>query len=459
MLSDLVSRDPDTNEITYTVTPYTGPSGVAGEVDHDSLVACDQILFDRGTGIQGFATDPLNRDTDGDLVEDGLELLLGLNPNDGSDGPLFLDDDGDGLPNKVETDGYIVNVNRSAADLDGTPTRFTSNPNKADTDDDGLPDLLESYILSNPRSADTDGDLVSDRNEYKVGGNVCVAGTTVGQCILFRDLITKNYQDYLNACSRADNCDNSLIEQGITSNSLQVGTSLSERDTDDDNYWDLDEITPRVITVNGGSQSFTTNPVDADSDDDGIQDGTEVYFFGGGLVSNPTLVNTDGEGGSDLQERNSVQARNPSIADKYVVVTVGQLYVNVNNAYEAPKTTISATSSDGLGINNFENSGGDYGDFALTVDAPAGLFNVRVIDRVVSDGESISVFSTGSFTDQVIGIPVGPYRCSPNQTITNLIAYSGFVDGASFDTDIATTCDTADFDFGLKYQMSVDSDL
>lgn len=68
----------------------------------------------------------LRRDSDGDKISDAVEISLGLNPLDGSDG--LSDDDQDGL-NMAEE----INA--------GT------NPDKADSDNDGISDF-EEYILT-----------------------------------------------------------------------------------------------------------------------------------------------------------------------------------------------------------------------------------------------------------------------------------------------------------------------
>jgi hypothetical protein len=94
-------------------------------------------------------TDPLSRDTDGDLVLDGAECFLGTDPVDplSKPAPPADDSDHDGLSDGVEV-------------WTGT------DPLKADTDGDGVPDGVEfkSYN-TDPHAIDTDGDGCPDGKE------------------------------------------------------------------------------------------------------------------------------------------------------------------------------------------------------------------------------------------------------------------------------------------------------
>jgi len=58
-----------------------------------------------------------------------------------------IDSDGDGIPDEMEIRGWFG---------------FKTDPNKADTDEDGLTDLREFWWNTNPTNADTDGDFRMD---------------------------------------------------------------------------------------------------------------------------------------------------------------------------------------------------------------------------------------------------------------------------------------------------------
>jgi parallel beta-helix repeat protein len=85
-----------------------------------------------------------NVDTDGDGLNDALELCLGTNP-------YSSDTDGDTLPDKLELDGFIVNG-----------IHWYSDPLKADSNEDGIPDNLEwatsDSHFGRAANADLDGD-------------------------------------------------------------------------------------------------------------------------------------------------------------------------------------------------------------------------------------------------------------------------------------------------------------
>lgn len=97
---------------------------------------------------------------------------IGVDRHPAAKRPTPADSDRDGLPDKVETSGWTTR--------DGTAHR--TNPDKADTDDDGLWDGDEAgalvasmetgdvyYGYSNPLLPDTDGDGLDDADEADIG--------------------------------------------------------------------------------------------------------------------------------------------------------------------------------------------------------------------------------------------------------------------------------------------------
>jgi hypothetical protein len=81
------------------------------------------------------------------------------------------DPDGDGLTTQAELTGWDIVIDDKGYGLSSlgaflTEKHVTSDPNKKDTDGDGLWDGLERQLLSDPRSADTDGDGINDGEEY-----------------------------------------------------------------------------------------------------------------------------------------------------------------------------------------------------------------------------------------------------------------------------------------------------
>jgi len=189
------------------------------DTDGDGLLDGIEDL-NRNGNFDKDETDPLNPDTDGDLIIDGVE---DINQNgifdDGEIDPRNHDTDGDGLGDGIED-----------KDFDAIFDDGETNPLNIDTDSDGLADGLEDanhngiWEIDNketdPRNPDTDGDDLIDGIE--------------------------------------DNNTNGKFDNNETD-------PLNE-DTDGDNLWDGNEV-----------KRYGTNAVIADSDDDGLDDGFEVY--------------------------------------------------------------------------------------------------------------------------------------------------------------------------------------
>ncbi|WP_170229808.1 MopE-related protein [Polyangium fumosum] len=215
-------------------------------------------------------TSPVHRDTDGGGVRDGAEdrnlngridinetdPTAGNSPDDNQ--PSNLDNDGDGLTNQLEA-------------------FLGSNPNDADSDDDGVLDGDES----NP-SDDTDGDGKINVRDSDSDGDGLFDGTEVGN-----GCSHPSTNPAANAC-RAD------ADMGATR------TSMVDPDSDDGGVSDGDEDKNKDGAIDPGETNPTkgngeddpldsdgdglldkvelmlgTDPFDADSDDDGVSDGEE----------------------------------------------------------------------------------------------------------------------------------------------------------------------------------------
>jgi hypothetical protein len=113
------------------------------------------------------------------VPEKGLEGLdpskiqvVGVAPRgcDDPDDPTcvseIVNSDGDKLSDSDELRGWTVTTTTAG----GVTTTYTvtSDPNTADTDNDGVPDDEEKHASSDPRSADTDGDTLTDNLEWNV---------------------------------------------------------------------------------------------------------------------------------------------------------------------------------------------------------------------------------------------------------------------------------------------------
>ncbi|RZD38087.1 MAG: hypothetical protein CXT75_02135 [Methanobacteriota archaeon] len=255
-------------------------------------------------------TDPQNPDTDGGGQKDGLEVLVdGTNPNEGSDDNLSaLDDDNDGLTNGEEESIYGTDPNNPDSDGDGLldgdeVNNWTSNPNKKDSDYDGIEDGDETTNCvygedenecTSPIDEDSDNDGLEDGDEVNnwtsdpkntdTDDDGLTDSTEVNNCI---------YGEDNNECT-------SLINDDSDGDTLRDGdettthfTDPMDFDTDDDGLNDGLEISNCIY---GEDDDVCTNPNNEDSDGDTINDGEEVSYL---YNSDPRDTDTDDDGLND----------------------------------------------------------------------------------------------------------------------------------------------------------------
>ncbi len=179
-------------------------------------------------------------DADGDELMDEQELEIGTDPNK-------FDTDMDGLGDgaEVRQDGW------------GT------NPLAADTDEDGIGDGDELFTYgTDPKLADSDADGVDDATEIGAGSNPNDPNSVPGGGITLD----------------AD-------KDGLTDEEeLEIGTDPNDSDSDNDRLSDGFEV-----------REFGTNPLAADSDEDGLGDGDELEVF----KTDALDADTDGDGYDD----------------------------------------------------------------------------------------------------------------------------------------------------------------
>lgn len=181
------------------------------------------------------STDPTRKDTDGDGLDDGLELhQTGSNPTK-------KHSDNDTLADGVEWDNNLP--------LD---------PTLADSDRDGLRDDTElTNHGTNATDPDTDGDTLSDQFEVNNNNTSATKADTDG------DGIPDNRE--INRDTEPDNpdTDNDGLDDGVEVN--KHDTDPTHPDTDRDGLSDGKEI-----------HKHHTNPQNADTDGDGVDDATEI---------------------------------------------------------------------------------------------------------------------------------------------------------------------------------------
>ncbi|EYF07081.1 DUF3344 domain-containing protein [Chondromyces apiculatus] len=261
-------------------------------------------------------TDPLNVDTDGGSVSDGVEdvnhngqIDAGeTDPNNPADDVAGQDSDGDGIPDDEE-------------DTLGT------DPNDADSDDDGVPDGDEPDFdqdtdgdgLINALDVDSDNDGLFDGTEMGLDCSSLGTDASAGHC----------RPDADNGATTTDPLDADTDDGGIPDgqedvnfNGVVDGAETDPNDPADDATLmdtDGDGLTDAV------EEAIGTDPNDADSDNDGVIDGDEPNFSddqdGDGLI-NALDPDSDGDGlfdgtelGLDCEDPDTDPAANTCIAD------------------------------------------------------------------------------------------------------------------------------------------------
>lgn len=285
------------------------PSGPSGQSDASDLgtarldsgtdpadlgTQTDAGGADAGPGTDGGINpnDPLNatRDSDCDGLSDAYELST-VYPNGLKTDPLNPDSDGDGLPDGLEVGrtAGVPGVSCPNLVLDSDPSTRTL-PTDNDTDDDGLPDGIEDVNRNgfvdpgetDPNRRDSDGDGIPDGIEDANGNGLRDPGETDP--------------------TRVDT-DGDGISDGIEDANLNgifdVGeTDPRNPDTDGDGIPDGDEDTNR----NGIREPYELDPRSPDTDCDGVSDPEELV-----IGTSPLRADTDRDGLSDGLELGRTQ--------------------------------------------------------------------------------------------------------------------------------------------------------
>ncbi len=159
-LDDLVvfleARDSDTDGLLDGMEHVIGTDPQDPDTDDDGLLDGEEYA----ASLQGSCLDPLNADVDGDALLDGAEAALGTDP-------CAPDTDGDGLGDGTERDLGLNPLSPDTDDdglLDGEEIDLAAgsgcpDATRADSDEDGLLDGQEVHAVgSDPCDPDTDDD-------------------------------------------------------------------------------------------------------------------------------------------------------------------------------------------------------------------------------------------------------------------------------------------------------------
>jgi len=290
----------------------------------------------------GLMNGPSDWDTDGDGMPDGFEFCYStindhpayntaaatagaqlLDPANNSDGYGDWDEDG------------MNNIEEYRVAWTFGEEKFTS-PWHEDTDEDGMPDGWEANNGLDPRDG-SNGDDDPDRDGYDVDGDGSVTYDALENTakVINVNVVEDDYVDanetiltlqvilsggnpvsvpirapvsgYVYAV-HVDTTDNKLIESR-----LQVLVEIVE---EEERFTNLMEYNARDKDGDGIVDGRSTDPLNPDTDGDGLRDGIEVMGWDILVVnrgvqnvhvtSDPGLWDTDGDGLSDYKEFNDV---------------------------------------------------------------------------------------------------------------------------------------------------------
>ncbi|MFW9848901.1 MAG: hypothetical protein ACFFF4_07155 [Candidatus Thorarchaeota archaeon] len=295
--------------LDYATSPITI------DTDADGLTDSQEIYLAMGyPGHDPIPLDPLNNDTDGDTLLDGQEMILEnvsiitypyealtIRLRYGSC-PALNDTDGDGLD-------------------DGLELFYGTRPDDEDTDDDNINDYNEIFVThTDPTTNDTDGDEIPDNLESWEGvtANTTPPEATTPPVYILSQANESWWPLYPTDVNDSDTDDDYLpdgLELVYGTNPLEWdenGNGIAdgfEYDFDGDGlsdgeefYFEMTWMTPLPIGNDSrGIWHWTGQPGgfdNPDSDGDGLSDGIEVNVYG----SDPTSTDSDGDGVSDADE-------------------------------------------------------------------------------------------------------------------------------------------------------------
>ena len=286
-------HDVDGDGLSDYVETVIGTERYNSDTDFDGLSDGEEIgwadgLVDTGSGVPCAACPcPKERDSDGDYLDDGDELLIYQTSF------CRPDTDGDGIRDVYELATGRWDVALQLPSPHNPELHYSSdprnhaNPLAVDTDGDGLPDIEEWFFANTTyrdgyvNCADSDGDGILDGNEA------------------FEDVPGVHGTDgELNDDSLPSIWDPDSDNDGLNDGEeVDLGTDPLDWDSDDDGLSDLDE-----------TRVHHTNPIDPDCDNDGLTDGAEILEH----RTDPWDADTDDDHATDAEEVAHVCAPPPA---------------------------------------------------------------------------------------------------------------------------------------------------
>lgn len=285
----------DEYELQYGLNPLVrfGDDGPRGDLDQDLLTNIEEYNNNR--------LNPQSNDTDGDGLPDYWEVtnkLDGSNSkgNDGFDG----DPDDDKLINGLEYQ-HGSNPQKPDSDKDGLADgeevlTYSTDPTKDDTDQDKLGDAWEvKYIPAfdartpNDANADPDGDGLINQDEFKADTSPLDMDSD-DDCRSDLDEVNRSLKP--NKWEDGD-CDQDGLNNGDERDKYKTKVDNSDSDGDGlSDYWEVNnQFDPNISTGNDGPNGDpdldgvtnllefqkSTHPYRTDSDEDSLPDSWEIY--------------------------------------------------------------------------------------------------------------------------------------------------------------------------------------
>ena len=353
----------------------------------------DDDLLNDGQEILVFSTNPLQDDTDSDGLSDGTEVLVTFS------NPLLFDDDSDGDGWYWFQDCNDTNPNVKPLQpelLDGIDNNCENGIDEGfkflDSDNDRLSDWAEFHVqFTDWNNPDTDGDGMDDGDEVQVffsDPTYADPDDDSDGYYWFQDCDDNDSDrspgltEWLNGID--DDCDENVDEDFLTT------------DADRDGLIDIDEY-----------NMYMTEWRDADTDDDGMQDGYELF-----IGTNPLFADLDNDGDGarwfhDCDDNNS--DINP-----YAVEVRNGIDDNCNDEIDEglpvsePKLMIVYASSEvseiykQIDITAYANADTEY----IVFD-----FDEDLITEISSNQATISSMTPGTYQGEICAVRDNVFDC------------------------------------------------
>lgn len=184
------------------------------------------------------------------------------------------DRDGDGLRDALETTTRTITI---LAQGGAESRQVASDPDKVDTDDDGLTDLDEFVRQTDPRAIDTDGDGLLDGANQTLAPSSARAGEL--RALGIHEAPPGVFWGELDQCPAYDG--------------LKPAAWSSDRPLPD-KLGDVEETLGWNVTLRGATRHVASDPCTADADHDGLVDDGEKS-----AGTDPGVPDTDSDGARD----------------------------------------------------------------------------------------------------------------------------------------------------------------